>query len=85
MICHVCTVPEEALITEYECERDLSQASNRRERSCKKRCPAGLPIRQAAQHLVPYCFIKVGHQEARGDLFKNMRQYLDQRLTDPLP
>lgn len=39
----------------------------------------------ALVNLVPYCFIKFGHKEARGDLFKNMRQYLDQRLTDPLP
>jgi hypothetical protein len=39
----------------------------------------------ALVNLVPYCFIKFGHKEERGDLFKNMRQYLDQRLTDPLP
>jgi hypothetical protein len=39
----------------------------------------------ALVNLVPYCFIKFGHKEARGDLFQNMRQYLGQRLTDPLP
>jgi hypothetical protein len=39
----------------------------------------------ALVNLLPVCRIKVGHKEARGDLFKNMRQYLDQRETDPLP
>jgi len=39
----------------------------------------------AIVNLLPFCRIKVGHKEARGDLFKNMRQYLDGRVTDPLP
>jgi len=39
----------------------------------------------ALVNLLPVCRIKVGHKAARGDLFKNMRPYLDQRETDPLP
>ena len=39
----------------------------------------------AIVNLLPVCRIKVGHKQPRGDLFKNMRQYLDQRLADPLP
>jgi hypothetical protein len=39
----------------------------------------------AIVNLLPFCRIKVGRKQARGDLFKNMRPYLDQRLTDPLP
>jgi hypothetical protein len=31
------------------------------------------------------CQMKVGKRKARTDLFKNMREYLDERLTDPLP
>ena len=34
---------------------------------------------------LPFCRIKLGRKPARGDLFKNMRQYLDERETDPLP
>jgi hypothetical protein len=34
---------------------------------------------------LPFCRIKLGREAPRGDLFKNMRQYLDKRLTDPLP
>jgi hypothetical protein len=34
---------------------------------------------------LPFCRIELGRKPARGDLFKNMRQYLDRRLTDPLP
>jgi hypothetical protein len=39
----------------------------------------------ALVNLLPVCFIKIGHKPPRGDLFKNMRQYLDKRETDPLP
>jgi hypothetical protein len=39
----------------------------------------------ALVNLLPVCRIKVGRKEARGDLFKNMRQHLDERETDPLP
>ncbi len=35
--------------------------------------------------LLPVCRIKIGRRKPRGDLFKNMRPYLDQRETDPLP
>jgi hypothetical protein len=34
---------------------------------------------------LPFCRIRLGRKPARGDLFKNMRQYLDERETDPLP
>jgi hypothetical protein len=34
---------------------------------------------------LPFCRIKLGRKPPRGDLFKNMRQYLDERETDPLP
>jgi hypothetical protein len=39
----------------------------------------------ALVNLLPVCRIRVGHKAPRGDLFKNMRQYLDKRETDPLP
>ena len=32
-----------------------------------------------------FCQMKVGIRKPRGDLFKNMREHLDERLTDPLP
>ena len=32
-----------------------------------------------------FCAIALGKKESRGDLFKGMRQYLDKRVTDPLP
>ena len=32
-----------------------------------------------------FCEMKIGIRKPRGDLFKNMREYLDERLTDPLP
>jgi|ERR1700723_2432234 len=35
--------------------------------------------------IVIYCTVKIGHRKPRGDLFKDMRKYLDDRLTDPLP
>jgi hypothetical protein len=35
--------------------------------------------------LLPVCRIKLGRRKARGDLFKDMRKYLDERVTDPLP
>ncbi|HTD75825.1 MAG TPA: hypothetical protein VK652_20020 [Steroidobacteraceae bacterium] len=34
---------------------------------------------------LPFCRIRLGRKPARGDLFKNMRQYLDERETAPLP
>jgi hypothetical protein len=34
---------------------------------------------------LPFCRIRLGRKPARGDLFKNMRQYLDKRETDLLP
>jgi hypothetical protein len=34
---------------------------------------------------LPFCRIRLGRQAPRGDLFENMREYLDKRLTDPLP
>ena len=34
---------------------------------------------------LPFCRIRLGRKPPRGDLFKNMRQYLDERETDPLP
>jgi hypothetical protein len=30
-------------------------------------------------------FCAIGHIEANGEMFKHMREYLDERLTDPLP
>jgi len=39
----------------------------------------------ALVNLLPVCRIKIGRKTARGDLFKNMREYLDKRETDPLP
>jgi len=39
----------------------------------------------ALVNLLPFCRIKLGRKPVRGDLFKNMRQYLDERETDPLP
>jgi hypothetical protein len=35
--------------------------------------------------IIIYCTVKIGHRKPRGDLFKDMRKYLDDRLTDPLP
>jgi hypothetical protein len=35
--------------------------------------------------IIIYCTVKIGHRKPRGDLFKDMRTYLDDRLTDPLP
>jgi hypothetical protein len=32
-----------------------------------------------------FCEMKIGIRKPRGDLFKNMREHLDERLTDPLP
>jgi|SRR5580693_7423440 hypothetical protein len=32
-----------------------------------------------------FCDMKIGKRKVRGDLFKNMREFLDERLTDPLP
>jgi hypothetical protein len=32
-----------------------------------------------------FCDMKIGKRKARADLFKDMREYLDERLTDPLP
>jgi hypothetical protein len=32
-----------------------------------------------------FCEMKVGRRKVRGDLFINMREYLDERLIDPLP
>jgi len=34
---------------------------------------------------LPFCRIRLGRKPPRGDLFKNMRRYLDERETDPLP
>jgi len=34
---------------------------------------------------LPFCRIRLGRKAPRDDLFKNMRQYLDKRLMDPLP
>jgi len=34
---------------------------------------------------LPVCTFKLGKRKARGDLFKDMRKYLDERETDPLP
>jgi hypothetical protein len=39
----------------------------------------------ALVNLLPVCRIQIGHKAPRGDLFKNMRPYLDERETDPLP
>ena len=39
----------------------------------------------ALVNLLPVCRIKIGRRKPRGDLFKDMRQHLDQRETDPLP
>lgn len=39
----------------------------------------------ALVNLLPVCRVKIGHRKPRGDLFKNMREYLDKRETDPLP
>jgi hypothetical protein len=39
----------------------------------------------ALVNLLPVCRIKIGHRKPRGDLFRNMRPYLDERETDPLP
>ena len=34
---------------------------------------------------MPVCRIKLGSKKPRGDLFRDMRKYLDERETDPLP
>jgi hypothetical protein len=39
----------------------------------------------AIVNLLPVCTFKLGKRKVRGDLFKNMRKYLDERETDPLP
>jgi hypothetical protein len=39
----------------------------------------------AIVHLLPVCRIKLGKRKVRDDLFKDMRRYLDERETDPLP
>jgi hypothetical protein len=39
----------------------------------------------AIVNLLPVCRIKLGKRKVRGDLFKDMRKYLDERETDPLP
>ena len=39
----------------------------------------------AIVNLLPVCRIKLGKRKVRGDLFKGMRKYLDERETDPLP
>jgi hypothetical protein len=36
-------------------------------------------------NLLPVCRIKLGKRKVRGNLFKDMRKYLDERETDPLP
>ena len=48
----------------------------------------GLPILWINDHCVMVTvmvFCAIGHIEANGEIFKNMREYLDERLTDPLP
>jgi hypothetical protein len=48
----------------------------------------GLPVLWINDHCVMVTvmvFCAIGHIEANGDLFKHMREYLDERLTDPLP
>jgi hypothetical protein len=35
--------------------------------------------------IIIYCTVKVGHRKPRGDLFKDMRKYLEDRITEPLP
>jgi hypothetical protein len=32
-----------------------------------------------------FCDMRIGKRKSRADLFKDMREYLDERLTDPLP
>jgi hypothetical protein len=39
----------------------------------------------AIVNLLPMCTFKLGKRKVRGDLFKDMRKYLDERETDPLP
>jgi hypothetical protein len=39
----------------------------------------------ALVNLLPMCRIKLGKRKVRGDLFKDMRKYLDERETEPLP
>jgi len=39
----------------------------------------------AIVNLLPMCRIKLGKRKVPGDLFKDMRKYLDERETDPLP
>jgi hypothetical protein len=48
----------------------------------------GLPILWINDHCVMVTvmvFCAIGHIEANGEMFKDMRDYLDERLTDPLP
>jgi hypothetical protein len=48
----------------------------------------GLPILWINDHCVMVTvmvFCAIGHIEANGEMFKHMREYLDERLTDPLP
>ena len=48
----------------------------------------GLPILWINDHCVMVTvmvFCTIGHIEANGEMFKHMREYLDERLTDPLP
>ena len=39
----------------------------------------------ALVNLLPFCRIRLGHPPPRGDLFKNMHQYLENRELEPLP
>jgi hypothetical protein len=39
----------------------------------------------AIVNLLPVCTFKLGKRKVRGDLFKNMKQYLDERETASLP
>jgi hypothetical protein len=32
-----------------------------------------------------FCEMKIGRRKVRGDLFRNMREFLDERLIDSLP
>jgi hypothetical protein len=48
----------------------------------------GLPILWINDHCVMVTvmvFCAIGHIEANGEMFKDMRDYLDERLTNPLP
>ena len=39
----------------------------------------------AIVNLMPVCRLKVGKRQVRGDLFKDMRKYLEDRELEPLP